>query len=66
LRESGGIFRWHGTIAAGGASLYAGTLSAFVRGAMNYYNDKRTAFVVMVLLAIAVFLLLFAHWALAG
>jgi hypothetical protein len=36
-------------------------LKAFVRGAMNYYNDKRTAFVVMVLVAIVVFLLLFAH-----
>jgi hypothetical protein len=28
---------------------------------MNYYNDKRTVFVVMVTLAIAVFLLLVAH-----
>jgi hypothetical protein len=38
-----------------------GTLSAFMRGAMNYYNDKRTAFVVMVVVAIVVFLLLFTH-----
>jgi hypothetical protein len=37
------------------------TLSALARGAMNYYNDKRTAFVVTVLVAIVVFLLLFAH-----
>jgi hypothetical protein len=36
-------------------------LSAFMRGAMNYYNDKCTAFVVMVLVAIVVFLLLFTH-----
>lgn len=38
-----------------------GTVSAFMRGAMNYYNNKRTAFVVMVMVAIVVFLLLFAH-----
>ena len=37
------------------------TLSALARGAMNYHNDKRTAFVVMVVVAIVVFLLLFAH-----
>jgi hypothetical protein len=37
------------------------TLSTLVRGAMNYYNDKRTVFVVMVLVAIVIFLLLFAH-----
>ena len=35
-------------------------LPALVRGAMNYY-DKRTVFVVMVVVAIAVFLVLFAH-----
>jgi hypothetical protein len=28
---------------------------------MSYYNDKRTAFVVIVLVAIVLFLLLFAH-----
>jgi len=28
---------------------------------MNYYNDKRTAFVVTAVVAIVVFLLLFAH-----
>jgi hypothetical protein len=38
-----------------------GTLSALARGAMNYYNEKRTAFAVTVLVAIVVFLLLFAH-----
>jgi hypothetical protein len=37
------------------------TLSALARGAMNYYNDKRTVFVVIVMVAIVVFLLLFAH-----
>jgi hypothetical protein len=37
------------------------TLSALAGGAMNYYNDKRTVFVVVVLVAIVVFLLLFAH-----
>ena len=37
------------------------TLSALAGGAMKYYNDKRAAFVVMVLVAIVVFLLLFAH-----
>jgi hypothetical protein len=37
------------------------TLSTLARGAMSYNNDKRTAFVVMVLVAIVLFLLLFAH-----
>jgi hypothetical protein len=37
------------------------TLTTLARGAMNYYNDKRTVFVVMVVVAIAVSLLLFAH-----
>ena len=36
-------------------------LPSLVRGAMNYYDDKRTVFVVMVVVAIAVFLVLFAH-----
>jgi len=36
-------------------------LPALVRGAMNYYDDKRTVFVVTVVIAIAVFLVLFAH-----
>lgn len=37
------------------------TLPVLAGGGMNYYNDKRTVFVVMVLVAIVVFLLLFAR-----
>ena len=37
------------------------TLPVPARGAMNYYDDKRTIFVVMVVVAIAVSVVLFAH-----